>query len=125
MFRSGYRLFLIIIPLLVSCSGYNKPKAAAKEFNPDSIIPQIKMECIMTDVHILEAGLLMERNEGKTTDKRIDQLYQGLFNKYGINRELYDYNIRYYSAEPDVFAKMYKEVNRQLAEKQKLFRAGK
>jgi len=75
----------------------------------------------MVDVHIVEAALLIERNEGVVSRDKTSMLYNGIFSKYHISRSLYENNLNYYSLNPELFAKMYEKVIAQLQDQQKGF----
>lgn len=75
----------------------------------------------MADVHIIEAALLIERNEGVVSKEKTTCLYDGIFKKYGLNRAKYEYNLMYYSQNPESFSKLYGKVIGQLESQQKKF----
>ena len=118
--RHGFWIPVLAL-LLVSCGKSDRPNVLPTGFTADSIIPETKMVCILTDVHIIEAALLMERNEGVVSTEKNNTLYQDLFRKYHINKKIYERNLRYYSMNPELFVKMYDKVILQIEQKQKLF----
>ncbi len=75
----------------------------------------------MSDVHIIEAALLIERNEGIVSKEKTSSLYDGIFKKYHLNRAKYEYNLMYYSQNPESYSKLYGKVIGQLETQQKSF----
>jgi hypothetical protein len=121
-FRIGI-LFLLFL-ILLSCGKKEKIAVYPENFIADSIITETKMVCILADVHIVEAALLMERNEGVGTSTDPAFLYQGIFTKYHISKFRYEENLKYYSMNPALMVGIYDKVILLLAEQQKKFAPG-
>lgn len=119
--------FMIIMGclLLLSCG----EPSVIKEIDPivpsDSLIPKEKMIRLLVDIHIVEAALVVKRNETEETNDLAIQYYQAVFKKYGISRNRYDKNLKFYRQDPEEFGKMYEEVIRELTERQKTYKQGK
>ncbi|MCK9204638.1 MAG: DUF4296 domain-containing protein [Bacteroidales bacterium] len=126
--RISFRFWMMVFlagTLLFSCGD---PKVI-KEIHPitpsDSLIPREKMIQLLRDAHILEAALVLKRNEGNEQTNLAGEYYQGLFKKYGISRERYEANLQFYRQDPEGFGKMYEEVVRELTNRQKSNNQGK
>ena len=104
-----YFLSLLLIVLVFGCRNYS-PENLPKGLVADSIFPEKQMILIMTDVHILEAALQMERNKGKEIKPLQDYYFNQLFSRYKTTSSRFRKNILYYQGDPDKFKKMYDEV---------------
>ena len=87
----------------------------------DSLISPERMILIMTDVHTVEAALLLERNNPVKSNEPADYYYQGIFRKYHISSGRYEQNLNYYLQNPEEYAKMYAKVTTILETRQKQF----
>jgi hypothetical protein len=103
----------------------NKDIPAPVAMSKDSLISPGTMVMILADVHLVEAALLLERNEGLEPEGKPGEYYQGIFNKYRISHERYDQNLKYYRENPENFAKMYEKVIEMLEARQKAFSEAK
>jgi hypothetical protein len=111
------------IATLLSCTLFfacteNKDIPAPVALSADSLIAPGTMVLILADVHLVEASLLLERNEGLDPQDTPEAYYQGIFNKYRISHERYDRNLTYYREDPENFAKMYEKVIELLQSRQ-------
>lgn len=106
--------------LIVACVPDRRP-GKEEVINADSIIPEAQMILLLADVHTIEAALLIARNKGDKTSTAGEYYYTGLFNKYNVSRERYQQNLDYYRSDPDLFIKIYEEVNKELAKREKDF----
>ena len=110
--------------LMFSCTNQQEKERAA--FLPaDSIIPQPVMVQLLADVHVLEAGLTSEKVNGGTTARFPDYYYSGLFKKYGVTRQRFLLNIRYYQWDEKEFRKLYDQVVDELDSRNNWFKGGK
>jgi hypothetical protein len=113
-------LLPLFMLLLSACSGPGNDASRAS-FPADSIYSKEEMIRIMADVHIVESALLLKKNKGLKTDSLANLYYQGVFKKYRMTRARYDTNLAFYRQQPEEFSKMYDEVIRILAEKEKAY----
>lgn len=109
---------VVFISALWSCSGHGDNSAPAQVVITDSVIEPAKMALILSDVHVVEAALVLERNEDVQQADHSDFYYGKIFEKYHITRNRYDQSLAYYRQNPELFAKMYDEVIRILEERQ-------
>ena len=106
-------LLIFIIPLIVSCN----PKShgvKAGDLPSDSIIPEKKMVSLLTDVHVLEAGLMIRKNKGQQDRKWADDAYASLFRRYRITNRQMIRNLEYYQKDPVTFGRIYDTVIKHL-----------
>jgi hypothetical protein len=105
---SGFILFIFTCTVFIlSCIERPHPEDAGYGPKPDSVLSEQKMILLLADIHILEAGLNMEKDDGALVDDSAAGLYHGLFRKYNITRSHYDASLRYYNSNPQLFAKLY------------------
>ena len=113
-------LFAILLgALLFSCKGKKDQTASEDPISADSLINPEKMILIMADVHVVEAALQVQRNEGGESRNNSNYLYNGIFKKYGISADRYDQNLSFYRKDPGEFAKMYEKVITVIENRQK------
>lgn len=119
----GHRLRIsaCLLLLMVSCADKQENPAASGAMPPDSLISPARMVQILTDVHMIEAALLLERNEGLEPEDKPAFFYDGLFKKYNISRSRYDANMQYYADHPDEMTKIYDKVIQQIETRQRKF----
>ncbi|TRZ70153.1 MAG: DUF4296 domain-containing protein [Bacteroidetes bacterium] len=104
------RIAAFIIPgllwVFVSCSS---PERSGKDSRlpADSVIAEKKMISLLIDVHLLEGGLMMQRNKGELDRKWNSEAYRKLFIKYRVNRSQFMRNLVYYQKDPKNFTRMY------------------
>ncbi|MDD4553125.1 MAG: DUF4296 domain-containing protein [Bacteroidales bacterium] len=110
--------FLVFIATFCSCSGHRDEVASSQAISADSVIEPAKMVLILSDVHVVEAALVMERNEGIQKTDNSAFYYRKIFEKYHITRNRYDQSLAYYRQDPEFFSNMYGEVIRNLEERQ-------
>lgn len=121
IFHSHFRVAVCLFFLLVSCAEKKDVPATGDSMAPDSLISREKMIRILTDVHIIEAALLLERNEGQKSKDKPGFYYEGIFKKYHISRNRYDANLKHYSQNPSEMAGMYDKVIQEIENRQKKF----
>ena len=110
MFTSRFWIMLLLFMVLFACSEKKDMPVSSDVVSADSVISPENMILIMSDVHIVEAALLLDRNEGQELDGNADYYYRGIFRKYHISRGRYDQNLLFYRQNPETFAKMYEKV---------------
>ncbi|MCX6269112.1 MAG: DUF4296 domain-containing protein [Bacteroidetes bacterium] len=107
--------------LLVACGEKKKAPESSEAIHADSVISQNKMILILADVHVIEASMLLARNEGGSSKEMTAYYYKGLFGKYHISPARYDQNLLYYRQNPENYAKMYEKVIKILENQQSRF----
>ena len=110
IFSPRFWIAILLCSLFFACGEKKDIREAANTVLPDSLISQEKMIMILADVHLVEAALLLERNDGQQAKDKPGDYYQGIFNKYRISHERYDQNLAYYRENPENFEKMYEKV---------------
>lgn len=115
------RISVCLLFLVVSCADKQEKPATSSAMPPDSLISPARMVHILTDVHLIEAALLLERNEGLEPEDKPAFFYDGIFKKYNISRSRYDANMKYYADHPDEMTKIYDKVIQQIEARQKKF----
>lgn len=105
---------LLVLITALSCSrGSDTPVAGG--FPADSLLSRDRMVQLMTDVEIIEAALMVDRNGGKESFGKQNALFNLVFHKYRISRKCYQANVSHYQKDPEAFLKMYEEVVQRLA----------
>ena len=109
---SGTTPFLLISLLWIAACGISDrgvPETTGI-VSADSIITEKAMIHIIADVQIIESALLLERNRGQEPGNLSGQMYQKLFDQYGISRSIYERSIRHYQSDQAHFSLMYEAV---------------
>lgn len=114
--------FFVFIAMFCACSGHHDESAPSQVISADSVIEPAKMVLILSDVHVVEAALVLERNEGIQKADQSAFYYRKIFEKYHITRNRYDQSLAYYRQDPEFFSNMYGEVIRNLEERQNRFK---
>ncbi|MDP1623974.1 MAG: DUF4296 domain-containing protein [Bacteroidales bacterium] len=118
-------IVILLCTLLFSCKEKTEIPQSPFAISVDSVISPGKMVIILTDVHVVEAALLLDRNAGLEMKDKPGFYYQGIFEKYHISPHRYEQNLTFYRQNPDNFAKMYGQVIGLLNDRQKKFADGK
>lgn len=119
IFTTRFLIAVLLCTLLFSCKEEKDIPLSPAIVAADSLISSDRMILIMSDVHIIEAALLLERNEGREPQEKAGYYYQCIFNKYHISQGRYDQNLLYYRQNPENFEKMYEKVIDILETRQK------
>jgi hypothetical protein len=109
---------LIILCCLVSCSHPEK-KTRNGELPSDSVLSRSQMTRLLTDLHLVEGALQLERNRGANMQALSQQYYQWLFSRYHISRKRFLANLDYYKKDPETFQKIYEDVVKELTDRAK------
>jgi hypothetical protein len=121
--------FLLLLLCLAFISCVNEKKEEEDNLRSalpaDSVIPPAIMVQLLADVHIIEAGLQLQKNHGVDIRNNARDLYYGVFHKYHISRERYDLNLEYYRQDPEAFAKFYELVEHEITARQNDLTKGK
>jgi len=120
-FLSPFSIGVCLFLLIVSCTE-KKGETVKEEVMPsDSLISPEKMIHILADIHVIEAGLVVERNDHADSKITAALYYEGIFKKYHISRIRYDANLKHYSQNPTEMGKMYGKVIREIEIREKSF----
>ncbi|MEI6173768.1 MAG: DUF4296 domain-containing protein [Bacteroidota bacterium] len=120
-FLFPFRVVVCLFLLVVSCTE-KKGETVKEEVMPsDSLISPEKMIHILADIHVIEAGLVVERNDRVDSKVAAAMYYEGIFKKYHISRNRYDANLKHYSQSPSELSKMYDKVIREIEIREKSF----
>jgi hypothetical protein len=113
-------LLLLVCLAFISC--VNEKKEEEKSIRPvlpaDSVIPPAIMVQLLADVHVVEAGLQLQKNHGIDIRTKAREDYFGIFRKYRISQKRYEQNLDYYRQDPEAFAKFYELVEQEIAARQ-------
>ena len=120
-FQARVLIALLFCLLLFACREKTDNPGEPVALAADSLISEEKMVLILADVHVAEAAFLLERNEGLNSEADPENIYEGIFRKYGISRSRYDQNFAFYRKDPEKFAKMYEKIIGVLEIHQKAF----
>lgn len=125
IFSPRFWIAILFCTLFFACREKKDIRGTSSTISSDSLISPEKMILILADVHIVEAALLLERNEGLTSKGKPGEYYQGIFNKYRISHERYDQNLTFYRENPENFEKMYEKVIELLENREQTLSAAK
>ena len=120
-FPSRFLMLTAICLFMASCGEKKDLPSEEAPIPSDSIISAEKMVHILGDVHMAEAALMMERNQGQDSKVKPELYYSGIFKKYHISQRRFDENLRYYRQNPAVLSKIYDRVIQELETRQKFF----
>ena len=98
-----------------SCGETTKGDDLRKVSIPKDIIKQDEMVLIMRDMHIAESILNRGIAEGDSVYTP-DALYNGIYAKHKVTKELYNKSVKFYSSHPSINQKLYTEVINSLNE---------
>jgi hypothetical protein len=103
-FQSGYCLLLIVAITALSCSHRRY----------GDIIPPKKFVNVLVDIHIADGIAVENMSHARGVLLDSTSLYGSVFNKYGVNRAMFDSTMSFYSEHPDDFQKVYNKVTAKL-----------
>jgi len=107
------RTAAFIIPLmlgaLLSCNSTDQT-GKDKSLPADSVIREKKMTALLVDVHLLEGGLMLQRNKGEQDRKWSEEAYAKIFLKYHVTKSQFIRNLAYYEKDPVNFSRIYDTV---------------
>lgn len=81
----------------------------------EGVIERDKFVEVLIDVQISESMNQFIRN--KESDYNLDFSYQWIYEKHGINEEIFRTSIEYYTEDPETFEAIYDEVIIRISEK--------
>ena len=86
---------------------------------PQGIIPERKMQQIVTDMHLAEAIINSDPSAYSTNEEK-KALYQSVFDKHRVTKAIYDSSLIWYGKNLDVYMQVYNmalaEVNKSIEE---------
>ena len=111
---------MVLLALMMASCGERRPEPydPTAVLPADSLISPEKMALILSDIHLAEAGLQLDRNRGEASGTKPSFFYEGIYRKYNITAELYAKNLRYYTTNPELYVKVYEKVIGILEQKQ-------
>jgi hypothetical protein len=116
------RFLWLLTPALLAGCGSSPEQQPPPSFSRDSLIGETLMVQILADVHEIEAGIQVLRNQGKDPGPLTAELYDGLFRKYHISESRFRDNLSYYRTDPEHYLKLYEQVLKELKDRQTRFR---
>jgi hypothetical protein len=117
---------LMVSLLLAACGERKEDNDLAVPPPPaDSLISQEKMALILSDIHLLEAAMSLDRNQGDPVTLDPAFYYKGIFEKYHITPALYERNLTWYRQNPDQLVKVYDRVVILLENRRNTLSAGR
>lgn len=101
------KLYLsILICLLFSCS-------ISEERMPKNIIPEIRFESILKEMHLAQASFDIKKND-KNADIKLSNEITDIYKKHQITETDFTESLSYYSENPKKLAQIYHNILRQL-----------
>ena len=105
---NGLGILFLIILFTTACSRV-----------PKRIIPERKMQQIVTDMHLAEAIINSDYASYSSNEEK-NALYQSVFDKHRVTEAMYDSSLIWYGKNLDVYMQVYNmalaEVNKRIAE---------
>ena len=115
-----YLLSLVLILMLFSCERA-LPKDESVIKIPNHLLSEEVFTELYYDAQLTEGAVRIEIGKGVKSKEISAYLYQQLFDKYGITKDDFEANIRYYASDPEVMQEIQTEVvNRLTLEESKL-----
>lgn len=119
IFKARIPIVILCCMLLHGCGNKKVVPGTNVSISADSLISEEKMVLILADVHVAEAAMLLERNNGLSVKDKQAFYYQGIFSKHHVSGSRYEENLTFYRQNPDNLAKMYEKVTAILENRQK------
>jgi hypothetical protein len=104
-------IFFISILFQFSCSN-------PKQEIPENILNEEQMVALMCDMQLAEATIKLQINRLDSASIHSDSLYEAVFKKHRINKEIFDKNFEYYSLQPSAMEGIYNRVIETLSQNQ-------
>ncbi|MHB8209139.1 DUF4296 domain-containing protein [Mucilaginibacter sp.] len=99
-------LFFLVLTLLCSCGGDDSA--------PNGILKKSEMVNVLTEVHIVDGGLINISQTPDTLYKYGYPQYSAVFKKYNTDSAEFRRSFKYYSLKPVVFSDIYDKVLKRL-----------
>lgn len=103
--------FIASILFQFSCSN-------SKQEIPENILNEEQMIALMCDMQLAEATIKLQINRLDSASIHSDSLYNAVFTKHSINKEIFDKNFDYYNLQPSKMENIYNRVIEVLSENQ-------
>jgi hypothetical protein len=113
-------LFLALLLVVLSCK-HDADKELSDRIATDSILSEEMMVLILSDLHTIEAAMVIKQNRGEYNDSTVVFLYNGLFTKYKITRERLDRSLEFYRRNTEKYLKLYERVIQELTDRENRF----
>lgn len=108
------RLIIIILFSIIISFSCSKKKKEVKI--PDDIMPKDSMVLVIKEVHLVEAAIFMQQQQGLNQDKRlVKQYYNHLFTSLDVDLNHFKKSLKFYSFNPIEMEKIYGEVVEELS----------
>ncbi len=91
---------------------------ANKEPKPEPFLTYDEMVELMADMQVAEAIVKLQINLADTTAIHADSLFSGVFQKHGIDREIFEKNFDWYAQDHTTMEEIYNTVIEVLSERQ-------
>ncbi len=102
--------FLLLFAFSISFSGCSREKKiTGKEFIPKSVLVKVIVDIHLMDGITNDMSYYHKYNPGDSID-----LYGPIFDKYNVDREMFDRTIREYSKYPQLLDEVYDQVLMEL-----------
>jgi hypothetical protein len=88
-----------------------------KELVPAEFIQPEQMTEILVDMHLAESTIMLNRTNDANSKRNIE-IIKGVLKKHKVDADLYKASFDFYTANPDVFTKIYDVVIERLTERQ-------
>ncbi len=106
-----HSIYLYLLLFLTACAGSDGTD------KPDDLIDADQMADILTEVHLAEAQVgRYTLSSADSSSMMFNRLNEKIMNKFEVDTSSYRRSYIYYSANPDQFEKIYKNVTGQLQE---------
>ncbi|MCC8174473.1 MAG: DUF4296 domain-containing protein [Odoribacter sp.] len=76
----------------------------------EQVMRQKEFTSLLIDMHVTDGILSVYGEYTPDRDKKVYSYYNELFDKYGIDRAIFDSTMHYYNSKPEVFNKIYEVV---------------
>ena len=119
-----FLMLLLISTIFTACREKKADSVPPDAIAADSLISPDKMALVLADVHLVEAALLLDRNEGNEPVE-VQRYYQGIYDKHHVTPGMYNLSQEYYRKKPEIYVKIYEKVITVLENRQKYLMPGK
>ena len=104
------RIFLVISLLIFTLTACEKSRPGKDLIPPEIFVP------VLVDLHLVYS--IQSSQEFRTISREVDSIdtYNYVFEKYNIDRVLFDSTVSWYSRHPERFTEIYDEVVMQLSQ---------
>jgi len=106
-------LILVLVTVCMSCSD----EEGAQRM-PDGILTKQEMVELLVDIQLIEGGIIIRKLDEKKFGEEINAYYQKAFKKHGLTKETFEYNMRYYTDNPEILDAVYEEVINEISRQQ-------